>query len=672
MTLRSTILIRIGLLIFSMALALSGTFYWIFVSDVRQRSQQTVDAAFSLLKDSLHRKQWEMAREAEKVNSPIRVALDQIETVRGVTLPPQADTRLSYLKKVAAQSTPLADHLYTLSDALGRDGLRIALYDRRGSLLMVYTADNGSNQTVCLYLPELRPDALLVLRRKAVLVGASLPRTILTEDRLNQLTDPDDLETAPLPQGLPLCILAKAVSGTSTARFFRLGQGVALQYRAPVHGIPPSFDYFVPVDKVDQTEPNNGLLELTMQLQAGDIQQIAAMTHTEINTFADNRLACGTLHTYTRLEGETTGAINFSGFVGNPPVNRIVPRMVANTPYYESRMTVDNGDGAVGTIAVLLSRQAEQHAAMVLFLSISGAAVAFGIVAGVDVMRFSNSIARPVSRIVSSMQQLARGEPTMDRAGSMVDEQAGFSEVKQMSHALDDLIKAHEETMILAEAIAGGDLNVQITPRSKQDRLICSLNRMVQQLNEHHGRAMRANQTLAETNRILETLSATDALTGIANRRQFDEVLAREHARHARSGADLSLILLDIDFFKAFNDLYGHPEGDTCLHQIGAVLADCSQRPSDLAARYGGEEFACILPETDQPGALLIAERIRRMIVELAIPHTGSQVSDVITASLGVLTVHCSSTMTAAELLAQADTLLYQAKSAGRNRVVAA
>lgn len=179
----------------------------------------------------------------------------------------------------------------------------------------------------------------------------------------------------------------------------------------------------------------------------------------------------------------------------------------------------------------------------------------------------------------------------------------------------------------------------------------------------------RTEKILEEFNRKLETLSITDGLTGIANRRHFDGVLAQEHARHSRSGAELSLIMLDIDHFKAFNDNYGHVKGDDCLRRIGRVLADCAARPTDLAARYGGEEFAFIIPETDSSGALIIAEKIRRSIMALDIPHCGSSAAHMVTASLGVVTVRCSADITADDIISQADVLLYRAKSLGRNRV---
>ncbi len=180
---------------------------------------------------------------------------------------------------------------------------------------------------------------------------------------------------------------------------------------------------------------------------------------------------------------------------------------------------------------------------------------------------------------------------------------------------------------------------------------------------------LKAEEALVESNRKLESLSATDGLTGIANRRRFDEVLAKEYSRHSRSGVELSLILLDIDYFKAFNDCYGHIIGDECLRQIAQVIAECASRAADLAARYGGEEFVCILPETDLIAAVAIAERIRNGIIARAIPHSGSSVADHVTASLGVVTARCSADNSSLAILSQVDELLYRAKSLGRNRV---
>lgn len=164
----------------------------------------------------------------------------------------------------------------------------------------------------------------------------------------------------------------------------------------------------------------------------------------------------------------------------------------------------------------------------------------------------------------------------------------------------------------------------------------------------------------------------TDGLTGLANRRRFDDVLNAEFLRFRRSGAPLTLILLDVDFFKQFNDTYGHLAGDECLRGVAGVFQDVFLRPSDLAARYGGEEFAGILPETGHDGAIAVAEAIRARVEALAITHAASAAGDCVTVSVGVVTVSDRSLETPLELVAAADRQLYRAKSEGRNRVCAA
>lgn len=163
----------------------------------------------------------------------------------------------------------------------------------------------------------------------------------------------------------------------------------------------------------------------------------------------------------------------------------------------------------------------------------------------------------------------------------------------------------------------------------------------------------------------------TDSLTGLANRRHFDETIRTEFYRLKRSGAPLSLILLDIDHFKKFNDFYGHLTGDNCLEKVGAVLKTVVGRAPDIVARYGGEEFIIVLPETEKNGAIALAERIRQTIEDLAIPHAESEAADHVTVSLGVVTVSSASDLIAPEqIVAMADTALYSAKRAGRNRYV--
>jgi diguanylate cyclase (GGDEF)-like protein/hemerythrin-like metal-binding protein len=175
--------------------------------------------------------------------------------------------------------------------------------------------------------------------------------------------------------------------------------------------------------------------------------------------------------------------------------------------------------------------------------------------------------------------------------------------------------------------------------------------------------------SLTEAHDNLELLATTDGLTGIANRRHFDEVLEVEFARLYRSRAPLSVILMDIDYFKLFNDAYGHVAGDQCLKNVADVFQKCVNRAPELAARYGGEEFAAILPETDYHGAIILAEKIRAEVAGLAIPHCDSAVESFVTVSLGVATVDCTKILSPLDAVNNADRQLYRAKSEGRNRI---
>lgn len=181
--------------------------------------------------------------------------------------------------------------------------------------------------------------------------------------------------------------------------------------------------------------------------------------------------------------------------------------------------------------------------------------------------------------------------------------------------------------------------------------------------------AKRRAETLAAE---LETLSALDGLTGIANRRRFDQMLDREWNRGARGSRPLALILCDIDYFKQYNDLYGHQAGDACLRQLATLLQSALRRAGDLAARYGGEEFAVLLPDTPLASATQLADAIREQLRALGIPHDASPLMPVLTASFGVAALIPPRTGQPASLIKAADEALYAAKAAGRNRVMAA
>jgi diguanylate cyclase (GGDEF)-like protein/PAS domain S-box-containing protein len=167
---------------------------------------------------------------------------------------------------------------------------------------------------------------------------------------------------------------------------------------------------------------------------------------------------------------------------------------------------------------------------------------------------------------------------------------------------------------------------------------------------------------------MVASLAMEDSLTGIANRRQFDETMDRELRRAMRDGSMISLLMIDVDHFKTYNDLYGHLMGDACLRQIAAAAQGVLQRTSDLFARYGGEEFVAVLPNTDSRGAQLVAEQIRSAVEQCCLPHLGNH-PGVVTVSIGCATQTVTPDAVGNPLLQAADDALYEAKAAGRNRI---
>lgn len=177
-------------------------------------------------------------------------------------------------------------------------------------------------------------------------------------------------------------------------------------------------------------------------------------------------------------------------------------------------------------------------------------------------------------------------------------------------------------------------------------------------------------QDLNRLNERLADLSSQDGLTGLANRRRLDERLAEEWRRAVRGATPVSLLMIDIDHFKPFNDTCGHAAGDDCLRAVAGALAASLQRPGEFVARYGGEEFMAVLPETLHPGLLVMAERMRGAVEALGIPHPSSPTAPHVTVSLGAASAERARRGSSPTTLCQAaDQALYEAKRRGRNRV---
>ncbi len=183
-------------------------------------------------------------------------------------------------------------------------------------------------------------------------------------------------------------------------------------------------------------------------------------------------------------------------------------------------------------------------------------------------------------------------------------------------------------------------------------------------------RALRVSQQqLLDTNLVLQRLMNSDGLTGLSNRRHFDEYLELEWRRAMRDQTQLSLLMIDVDFFKTYNDSFGHVEGDEALRKVAASIREASSRPSDLPARYGGEEFALVLPSTSPGGARLVAEKLRMAVAALKIPHIAPAEGASLTISIGLSTMTPVQGTDCRQLIMAADKGLYTAKNNGRDQV---
>jgi len=237
------------------------------------------------------------------------------------------------------------------------------------------------------------------------------------------------------------------------------------------------------------------------------------------------------------------------------------------------------------------------------------------------------------------------------------------------------MISGEESEKSLENAFAAGAVDYITKPLRKLELLsrVGSFLMLRQEIIKRKKREQELINLAAElrkANSILSRIAELDGLTGIANRRYFDQLLRREWQRALRNGSSLSLLMIDIDHFKLYNDNYGHLEGDRCLKEIAQTMSSALRRPGDVLARYGGEEFAAILPETDSEGARHIAEAIAASIVKLARPHAFSPVSALVTISTGIAAIIPDKNNNKPNsLIHMADKALYFAKSQGRNRI---
>ncbi len=229
------------------------------------------------------------------------------------------------------------------------------------------------------------------------------------------------------------------------------------------------------------------------------------------------------------------------------------------------------------------------------------------------------------------------------------------------------MVTVRDEAASLERALEAGAIDYISKPVNRLE--LCARVRSVLRLKEETDRRKARERELEALTEKLEQLSNQDGLTSVGNRRRFDEVYEKEWMRSRRDGLPLSLLMIDIDCFKAYNDTYGHLKGDACLKVVAEAISKSLKRPGDFVARYGGEEFVVVLPATDVKGALAIAGEIRGSVRDLDMEHATSTTADVVTVSIGIASMVPRADIDSRELLSASDGALYLAKTNGRNRV---
>jgi diguanylate cyclase (GGDEF)-like protein len=283
-----------------------------------------------------------------------------------------------------------------------------------------------------------------------------------------------------------------------------------------------------------------------------------------------------------------------------------------------------------------------------------------GVVSGALSWWIAGYLIKPILQIAASTELIRRGDSNVQLPVFV-----GVDEVARLSQAVSRLFLSLNQQNRLLVAF-NEELDQRVKTRTAE------LYQLNQQLESEVEERKQAAIALEQANHALQKLTLLDGLTGVANRRCFDECLLKEWLRLVREQLPLSLILIDVDYFKRYNDHYGHQAGDRCLQQIAQALSSSVHRSSDVVARYGGEEFAVILPNTEVLGAIHIAETIRQAIKQLQIAHTASDISLYVTLSLGIATIIPLPEANPSLLVKVADQQLYLAKLQGRDRVVAA
>jgi diguanylate cyclase (GGDEF)-like protein len=565
---------------------------------------------------------------------------------------------LRYLQSTTQYLSPILDQLEHLAKSLGEEKVQISLYDTNGTLLLHYRSTNNLNITMSAYLPNLNPNNLIVLRERKMVTWSNTSISLLQEEYIQKANSFNKIKTLPIGKNLLLHKIIKK-DDFQNRGFTIFEDNLAINYQVPLVNGQTYSMYF---DKHNQEskikEKYRGMIDLTLQFDAGEIFKIASITDTHINLFINNIFSIGTLYTKNNHTRNDFEPLDLQQFLGLDTIQKPFKRTIEDKDYYENQFSIKTDSNTSVMLLIMESREAEYQAIDNFLKKTSFIIFIFIVIVFIFTLVFNKQLVLPIIRMSAIINKLAKGDLNIEETK---ESSSPFNEIQKMGQALEKLIKVEGEISSLANEVANGDFTQEITPRSSKDTLIKSLNSMVKQLSEQ-------NDKISETNKMLEKLSITDGLTGLNNRRYFNEKLKYYFSIAKRNSICINIFMLDIDYFKKYNDHFGHQEGDRCLQLVAQAIESCAQREDDFVARYGGEEFIVISVGLSKNNSIALGEKICKKVESLHIEHPLSEHQHV-TVSIGLCSTIPSEDDLAEDLLKEADDALYDAKKNGRNRI---
>jgi diguanylate cyclase (GGDEF)-like protein len=642
-------------LVLLITFSLSTLLYSTFTKEMYTQAKLNTKETYQVLQEHINTKIETIVYNLERINSPILDKLDKLYTREKQEL---SSSELSYLQSKVQELSPILDEVEHLAKSLGEQRVQIALYDTNGTLLLHYASYNNTDITMNLYLPKLYPEKLIMIRERKMVTWSHSSTSLFQEDYIQEAKSLDDIKTTAFPSNLSRHKTMQRKNYSNRA--FSISQeNLAINYQTPLSTANDYSIYFQKQNQEQNIEKKYyGMIDLTLEFDAGEISKIASMTHSHINLFVHNTFSMGTLYMKPDSNHKGNEALCLKEFLTLDSFPELSTKQVKGIDYYESLFSIKTDTNDTLTLSILKSRELEHQAITSFLKKTTLIIVVFIVVVLIFTLIFNRELVIPIVNMYEVINKLAKGDLEMKEAHYT---HSHFFEIKKIKQALDQLIKVELEISGLANKVADGDFTQSISPRSSKDTLIKSLNSMVKQL-------YAQSDQISKTNKALEKLSITDGLTELYNRRYFDESFKDYFNIAKRNAIPISIFMLDIDYFKKYNDHFGHQKGDECLQIVAQTMVGCVQRQDDFVARYGGEEFTIISLGISKQDAIQLGEKICKKIESLHLEHPLSEHKHV-TVSMGLCSTTPVQEETSENLLKAADDALYQAKNNGRNRL---